>query len=355
METQNTRKLTRRLVLSFAAVFVLIAAMLAFTGCSGSGGSSSSSGNNGTITVAWLPNDSAAEYDEGRQAFGDALAQASGCKVEMMETTDYNVAIEAVASGKAQMAYLGAEGYIQAEKQNSNVHAMFTTSDSDGKLDGAKYYSRICVPADQLSQYADSSSSTGYSIANIKGKRMSFVSQSSTSGFKVPTSAIIKAFPNDVSSSDQLASAGFFSEVLFGGNHPGSCVNLLMGNCDVAAFDDTDVDPYLNVPAGSQDEVNKPGTVYSVKDGAAQPFDRVQGKSFGIIQSTPVLNAPFVYNGDQLSDDMVKKIVDGMTSDSVSNNDKIFGDKDSGSLIDKDKSKGFIKVTDDWYDPIRAL
>jgi phosphonate transport system substrate-binding protein len=335
------------------ALVVLVSGALALAGCGGSTTKSGSSNNK--ITVAWLPNDSAAEFDSGRQAFADALKEATGCDVELMTTTDYNVAIEAISSGKAQIALLGAEGYIQAEKQNPNVHALLTTSDENGTLDGAKYYSRICVPADQLSQYADSSSSTGYSLKNIKGKRMSFVSQSSTSGFKVPTSAIMKAFPNEISSRDELASAGFFSEVLFGGNHPGSCVNLLMGNCDVAAFDNEDVDPFLNVPAGDQDSVNKPGTVYSVKDGAAQPFDRVQGKSFGIIQSTPVLNGPIVYNSDVLSSDLVNKIKEGMTSDKVSNNEQIFGDKDNGALVDKEKSKGYIVVTDDWYDPIRAL
>ena len=165
---------------------------------------------------------------------------------------------------------------------------LVTTSDTDGKLDGAKYYSRICVPEAEMSAYADSAEEGGYSIKNIKGKRMSFVSATSTSGFKVPCNAIMKAFPDDVKSSDELSTPGFFSQVLFGNSHPGSAVNLLQGDADVAAFDDIDVDTYLDVPEGERDAVNAAGSVYSVKADAPQPFDRVQGKKFGIIQSTPV-------------------------------------------------------------------
>lgn len=119
-----------------------------------------------------------------------------------MKTADYNIAIEAIASGKAQLADLGAGGFIQAQKKNSDVKSLVTTADTDGKLDGAKHFSSICVPADQMDSFKDSPNKTGYSIKIINGKRMSFVSATSTSGFKVPSNAIMKVFPNDVKSSD---------------------------------------------------------------------------------------------------------------------------------------------------------
>lgn len=310
------------------------------------------------ITMVWLPNESAAEFDAGREEFGRVLSEYAGVEVELMTTTDYNVAIEAIASGKAQMANLGAEGYIQAQEKNPNVHSLFTTADTEGTLDGAKYYSRIAVPADQLSEYEDSSSATGYSIKNIKGKRMSFVTQTSTSGFKVPCNAIMAEFPDEVTSTDELAQPGFFSQVLFGNSHPGSCVNLLQGDADVAAFDDIDVDMYLAVPEGERDAVNQPGAVYGVAEGAAQPFDRVQGKEFGIIQSTPVLNGPIVYNADVLPEDLKDKILAGMTSADVANNEQLFAPEDAegtGAIWSKGDTAGFIAVDDEWYDPIREL
>ena len=190
---------------------------LGLAGCGsteGKGGAATTGSDEGStvdkITMVWLPNESSAEFDKGREEFGKVLEKYAGVPVELMTTTDYNVAIEAIASGKAQLANMGAEGFIQAQKKNAKVMPLVTTSDTDGKLDGAKYFSRICVPADQMDQYKDDSDPTGYSIKNVKGKRMSFVSATSTSGFKVPSNAIMDAFPDEVASTvfDSLEVAG---------------------------------------------------------------------------------------------------------------------------------------------------
>lgn len=356
---QNTN-MSRRSFLGLAGAAGAVVAGLGLAGCSSGddAGEAGSAASIDKITMVWLPNESAAEFDAGREEFGRVLSEYAGVEVELMTTTDYNVAIEAIASGEAQMANLGAEGYIQAQQKNENVHSLFTTADTNGTLDNAKYYSRIAVPADELADYEDAESPTGYSIANIKGKRMSFVSQTSTSGFKVPCNAIMEAFPEDVSSTDELAQPGFFSEVLFGNSHPGSCVNLLQGDADVAAFDDIDVDMYLQVPEGDRDAVNQPGAVYGVAEGAEQPFDRVQGAEFGIIQSTPVLNGPIVYNAEVLPEDVKNKILEGMTSEDVANNEQLFapeGAEDTGCIWSKEDTSGFIAVEDEWYDPIREL
>lgn len=329
------------------------------SGAATSGSSTESSASTiDKITMVWLPNESASEFDAGREEFGKVLEKYAGCEVELMTTTDYNVAIEAISSGKAQIAYMGAEGFVQAQNKNSAVQPLVTQADTEGTLDGAKYFSRICVPADEMSNYEDSESSTGYSIKNIKGKRMSFVSATSTSGFKVPCNAIIKEFPDDVSSSDELSTPGFFSEVLFGNSHQGSAVNLLQGDADVAAFDDIDTDTYLNVPDGDRDTVNSAGAVYSVKDDASEPFNRVAGKQFGIIQSTPVLNGPLAVNTDELPQDIIDKLLEGLTSEDTSNDELLFapeGEDDNGALWSKEDSTGFIAVEDSWYDPIREL
>lgn len=325
----KNKQISRR---SFLGLFGASAVTLGLglVGCGsvdGKGGAATAGSDAASIdklTMVWLPNESSSEFDAGREEFGKVLEKYAGVKVELMTTTDYNVAIEAIASGKAQLANMGAEGFIQAQKKNSKVLPLVTTSDTDGKLDGAKYYSRICVPEAEMSAYADSAEESGYSIKNIKGKRMSFVSATSTSGFKVPCNAIMKAFPDDVKSSDELSTPGFFSQVLFGNSHPGSAVNLLQGDADVAAFDDVDVDTYLDVPEGERDAVNAAGSVYSVKADAPQPFDRVQGKKFGIIQSTPVLNGPIAVNTDKVPQEIIDKLVKGLTSKETSEDELLF-------------------------------
>ncbi len=366
MEDIQTKQISRRSFLGlFGASAVTLGLGLVGCGNSDKGGAATSTDSGSSaaasidkITMVWLPNESSSEFDAGREEFGKVLEKYAGVEVELMTTTDYNVAIEAIASGKAQLANMGAEGFIQAQKKNAKVLPLVTTADTEGTLDGAKYFSRICVPADEMDSYKDDSETSGYSIKNIKGKRMSFVSATSTSGFKVPCNAIMKAFPDDVTSSDELASAGFFSQVLFGNSHPGSAVNLLQGDADVAAFDDVDVDTYLDVPEGDRDAVNAAGAVYSVKADAAQPFDRVQGKKFGIIQSTPVLNGPIAVNTAELPQEIIDKLIEGLTSDEVSNDELLFApedNEDNGAVWSKGDTAGFIAVEDSWYDPIREL
>ena len=249
-----------------------------------------------------------------------------------LTTTDYNVAIEAIASGQAQMALLGAEGYVQANKKNPAVQAAFTNSDEDGKLDGACYYSRICVRAEDADQYK---SGGGYSLDNVKGKSFSFVSATSTSGFKVPSSAVVEHFGLD-SSDELLEAGGFFSEVLFGNSHQGSAVNLLSGDADAAAFDDVDVDMYLDLVSG---EANTVGAVYKAKDDADAPFDAVRGKEFVIVAITPVLNAPICFNEDAISEEDRTSIVEYFCSDAVANDSSIFVDPED------ENAKGIFEKT----------
>ena len=232
------------------------------------------------------------------------------------------------------------------------MQAAFTNSDENGTLDGACYYSRICVPVDQADNYKDGD---GYSLDSLKGKKFSFVSATSTSGFKVPSSAIMKKCGVE-SSDDLLQDGAFFGKVMFGDSHQGSAVNLLSGQSDAAAFDDVDVDMYLDLVSGT---ANTPGAVYKVKDDAAAPFDSVCGKEFTIIGITPVLNAPFCYNTDKLSDDEQKKITEAFCSEETASNKEIFADPDdenAKAIFEKDSDKTcFVACDDAWYNPIREL
>jgi len=354
-------------VVAAAAVFVV----LALAGCTGnsdaadSSSSSGSSGNSdaagnasngsGTITVVWYPNESAADFAPARDEIAKYIEQATGKTVVNMTTTDYTIAIEAIDSGKAQIAFLGAQGYVQANQQNSAVLPLFTHTGPSGTLSDALYYSRICVNTSDASQYQANGT---YSIENIAGKSISFVSQSSTSGWAIPTSAIVSYFGSDPRWSgltiDDLAQGGsgkLFSNVLFGNSHQGAAVNLLSGKCDVAAFDDDDLTPYVQLDSGT---ANTPGAVYEVSAGASAPFDTLAGKTFTVIAAYPVLNEPFVYNSTSLSADDAQKILDVMTSSTVANDTLIF-DPNGKGLFEKTASEQFIAVTDDWYASIRAL
>ena len=307
-----------------------------------------------TITLVWYPNESAEDYDVAREEYARLFKEATGKEVEQKLTTDYAIAIESLASGTAQICFMGAQGYIEAKNANDAVEPLFVNSGASGTLDDALYYSFLCVNKGEEGEYADGD---GYSIDNIQGKRMSFVSNSSTSGFKVPSSSIISHFADQNLTEDDLIEGGedmLFSQVLFGGSHQGSAFNLLSGKADVAAFSDTEIAPYAACVDG---EENTAGATYAINADASAPFDTVTGKEFVIIQSTPVLNEPFAYNSDALDPVDVKAIQDLFTSDEVANNELIFvpADSDGVGLFEKTDQERFVLVDDSWFDPIRDL
>jgi phosphonate transport system substrate-binding protein len=330
------------------------------SGCSesiGQEGESSPKGDD-TITIAWYPNESGEDLKAAREEISKVIEEAIGKKVEHKTTTDYIIAIEAIANGNADLAFMGAQGYIEAHNKNEKVLPLVVPSGESGTLDDALYYSWLAVNKGDEEEYK---SGDGFSIDNIAGKKFSFVSNSSTSGFKVPSSGIVSYFSKkneykDLTADDLLEGGEdkFFSEVQFGGSHQGSAVNLLSGKVDVAAFCDTCVNNYVELVDG---EENKPGAVYKVKKDAAEPFHTVPEKEFVLISVTPVLNAPFVVNTETVSEEDRKKLLEAFVSDEVANNPKIFVPEDSDftGLFSKKGNERFVEVEDSWFNPIREL
>ncbi|WP_349304936.1 phosphate/phosphite/phosphonate ABC transporter substrate-binding protein [Paenibacillus sp. Marseille-Q4541] len=345
---------------------VLLVIMTACSSNTGNEGNNSlASANKGgskeekdTLTIAWLPNESSGDLKDTRDAIGEVIEKATGKKVEHFTTTDYIIAIEALANGSADLAYMGATAYVEAKNKNANLQPLVVNSGESGTLDDAVYYGWLAVNEKDTDQYKDGDS---YSIANIQGKRFSFVSNSSTSGFKVPSNEIVATFSKQDTykalTAEDLMEGGknqFFSEVLYGGSHQGSAVNLLTDKADIAAFCDTCVSNYVDLKEG---EANRPGAVYTVKNNAEQPFDQLADKSFRLISVTPVLNGPFVANLDQMSEEDFNAIVKAMTAEETTMNERIFlpEDSESSGLFWKTGDTHFVPVEDPWFNPIREL
>jgi len=341
----------KKTLLSLLSLVMLVV----FAGCSSLAGGT---GDKDTITIAWLPNESGADLTEARDEIGKVIEEKTGKKVEHQTTTDYIVAIEAVANGNADMAFLGAQGYIEAHNKNDKVLPLVVPTGASGTLEDAVYYSWLAVQKENEDQYKNGDE---FVIDNIQGKKFSFVSNSSTSGFKVPSTGIVDSFSQkdefkDLTAEDLLegGEGNFFSEVLYGGSHQGSAVNLLSGKADVAAFCDTCVNNYVELAEG---EVNRPGAVYQVKEDAAEPFNTVVGKEFSLISVTPVLNAPFVINTDNVDEELQAELLEVMTSDEITNNEKVFVPEDSefSGLFAKTADERLVEVKDEWFNPIREL
>jgi phosphonate transport system substrate-binding protein len=337
-------------------IMVVSVLIVALAGCSQS--SAAQKKEYDTISIVWYPNESGEDMKSSRDDIAKVIEEATGKKVDHKLTTDYTIAIETIANGNAQLAFMGAQGYIEANNKNSAVLPVCVPSGSSGTLDDAMYYSWLNVRKGEEDQHKVNGQ---FTIENIQGKRFSFVSISSTSGFKVPSSGIATYFSQkeqwkDITAEDLMEGGkdNFFTEVLYGGSHQGSAVNLLTNRADIAAFCDTSVANYVEIVSG---EESRPGAVYKVSEGAADPFTGLSGKEFVIISSTPVLNDPFVMNTDVLTEEDQKAIVEAMTSEETANNTKIFVPKDSGEkgLFTKTKNERFLAVEDAWFNPIREL
>ena len=308
-----------------------------------------------TITIAWLPNDSGDAEAGMRDEIAKAISEATGKKVENKLTTDYTIAIAALENGDAQIGWFGANEYLTSHAKHPEVVPLVVNTGPSGTLKDALYYSRFVVPKSKANQYK---SGGHYDIDKIVGKRMSFVSTSSTSGFNMPAAAILGKFGKEAKwkhlTKEDLAKGGpghFFKQVMFGGSHQLSLVNALTGRSDVSAVCDFLVSDNVTLESGTD---NKEGAVYKVKADGEAPFGAVAGKEFVIIKSIPVLNPPFEVNSAYLSQKTMDAIAKVMTSDKVAHNPKIFA-PDGVKGSDFHQPARFAKVTDAWYDPMREV
>lgn len=339
----NLRK-TPRIFTSFFAVSAL--ALMLFAGCA----------QQKVITMAWLPNNSGDNEKAMRAEFGKIIEEATGYKVKDKLATDYNIAIAALDTGDAQLGYFGPFEYITGHSRNAHIVPLVVESGNSGTLSDALYFSRLLVKKGNEGKYM---SGNTYSIANIAGKKISFVSTSSTSGFNMPSAAILAYFHNlpkwkNLTKDDLMqGSAGkFFSQVLFSGSHQMSLVNLLKGNVDISAVDDIDVRNYLDLTSGTDEQ---PGAVYTVKKDAAAPFTELAGAQFVVVMAIPVLNTPVEVNDAFLSPETVSKIVTALTADKVKDDQVLFrpvGSSMAGLFMQPHR---FVKINDADYSDMRQI
>lgn len=308
------------------------------------------------LVFVWYPNESGEDLKGARDAIAAIIQETTGRTVEHKLTTDYTIAIEAIANDKAALGFFGPQGYIEANAKNKKVLPLVVNSGASGTLKDAQYYSWLCVRQGDEGAYRDGA---GFAIDKIQGKRFSWVSTSSTSGFKVPSSGIVAHFSKKSEwaglKSDQLLEGGpgkFFSEVLYGNSHQGSAVNLLSGKADVAAFCDTCVYNYVELESG---EENRAGAVYKVRADAADPFTGRGGEKFVIIKSTPVLNSPIVVNTSLVSAKEAESLRAALTAESVAKNEMIFVPKGASHKGMFKGGERFLAVEDAWFQPIRDL
>ena len=213
----NQKKLWK----SIAAILCAGMLTLPFAGCGGKE-------DKAAFTIAYAPNESTEQSADARNGLAKDLGEKLGMTVKEIQASDYNAIIEALRTGKADMAYMGplAVG-LASERAQAEPIAMKAV---DGDKAKAVYHSLFIT---------GSKNTSINTIQDVKGKTIAFVDPDSTSGNLVPSYEIMKAFPNEGLTSDILHTNGkFFEAASYSGKHQAGLQAVIKGDVDVVPISD---------------------------------------------------------------------------------------------------------------------
>lgn len=221
-----------------AALAMGIIMTMSFTAC-GSGEKSD------TLTIAYAPNESTEQSADARNGLAADLKEKLGVEVEEIQATDYNAIIEALRTGKADLAYMGPLA-IALGSERAGVEPIAMKADY-GDKSKAIYHSLLVT---------NSKNTDINSITDIKGKVIAFVDPDSTSGNLIPTAEIIKAFPDENLTSDRLHTNGdFFEAASYSGKHQAGLQAVIKGDVDVVPISDQILESEIKNGNASEEDI----------------------------------------------------------------------------------------------------
>ena len=207
---------------------VLLSAMVAFGSfAAGCGGNSQEAGKK-TFTIAYAPNESTTDSTDARSTLAKDLGKVINMEVKEIQASDYTAIIEALRTGKADMAYMGALAVAMGAERAGVTPIVMKAPNGDKTQ--AVYHSVFVTQKDN---------NEINSIKDFKGKTIAFVDPDSTSGNLVPTSEIMKAFPDLHLTNEKIHTNGeFFEAVSFSGKHQAGLQAVIKGDVDIVPISD---------------------------------------------------------------------------------------------------------------------
>nr|WP_314709591.1 phosphonate ABC transporter substrate-binding protein [uncultured Comamonas sp.] len=165
------------------------------------------------LRVGLIPSEDAQAMMRASQQVMEQLEQKTGLKVKPFVANDYNGVIEAMRSGKIDVAYFGPFSYVlAAQMANAEAFAIPVS-----KKSGQSSYQSIII----------SKKDNGpTSVAQLQGKTFAFVDPSSASGHLFPKAGL---------KGDGVDTDKYFSRVIFSGSHDASIMAVAHGKVDAAA------------------------------------------------------------------------------------------------------------------------
>ena len=169
----------------------------------------------GTLRVTTIPEEAATEQVRKFGPIVRYLERALGMKVEFTPVNDYPAAVEALVNRQVDLVWFGGFTHVQAQIRSSGKVIPIAQREEDAQF---------------RSVFITQTDSGIKTLADLKGKQVSFGSQSSTSGHLMPRSFLLQA---------GIDPDKDFRRVAYSGAHDATIASVVSGRVDAAALDIT--------------------------------------------------------------------------------------------------------------------
>lgn len=164
-----------------------------------------------TLKVSAIPDENPTELQRKFKPLGEYLEQRLGMKVEFVPVNDYPAVVEALATDRLDMAWLGGFTFVQVHLKSPNATPLVQREQD------AKFTSKFITANPDIK-----------SLADLKGKTFAFGSISSTSGSLMPRYFMLK--------DDNIKPETYFSRVAYSGAHDATAAWVQAGKVDAGVL-----------------------------------------------------------------------------------------------------------------------
>ena len=165
--------------------------------------------------VTTIPEEAATEQVRKFTPLATYLEKQLGMKVEFTPVSDYPAAVEALVNKKVDLVWFGGFTHVQAQLRSGGKIIPIAQREEDTQF---------------RSVFIAKTDSGIKTLADMKGKQVSFGSQSSTSGHLMPRSNLLDAGINPEKD---------FRRIAYSGAHDATIASVVSGKVDAAALDIT--------------------------------------------------------------------------------------------------------------------
>jgi len=167
------------------------------------------------LRVTTIPEEAATEQMRKFTPIASYLERKLGMKVEFTPVSDYPAAVEVLVNKKVDLVWFGGFTHVQAQLRSGGKIIPIAQREEDTRFQ---------------SVFIAKTDSGIKTLADMKGKQVSFGSQSSTSGHLMPRSFLLQA---------KIDPEKDFKRIAYSGAHDATIASVVSGKVDAAALDIT--------------------------------------------------------------------------------------------------------------------